>query len=382
MAKDKGKANGKKPDSAAKGGLDDALGVGVAAIALAAGAGVAASHRVRTLRNGGEPLPATAPVVPVRPAPPKPQPKGIKGKLIGFGDRFQPLGWILRIQERYSDLHGNNLAAAVTFQAFVSLFPLLLVAVAVIGFIAADESTDVAGAVIGELGLTGDARDAVVDAVDAAQDSKRAASVIGLLSLFWSGLGLVNALQYGYNQVWQVEERGLKDKAVGILWLAGAAVVFVAAAAITTLLRWLPGYFAPLGIAVALVVNFGLWVWTSKILPNTRIPWKAVLPGALFAAIGLEVLKVVGALLVPRMVANSSQLYGTLGVVFALLAWLFFFGRLIIYSAVVNVVLWEKDRGTVTVVTEVPVQPGADPGEQVSRMGRLEADKTDASKAG
>lgn len=376
----KGKTKG-KGGNAGKGGLDDALGVGVAAVALAAGAGLAAKHRVQTIRNGGEPPEGTAPVIPIRPGPEKKEPTGIKGKLIRLGDRFQPLGWILRIQERYSDLHGNNIAAAITFQAFVSLFPLLLVAVAVIGWLSGD-GTSIAGSVVKELGLTGDARNAVVDAVEAARESKKAASVLGLLSLFWSGLGLVNALQYGYNQVWQVEERGVRDKAVGIVWLAGAVVVFVAAAAVTTLLRWLPGYFAPLGIVVALIVNFGLWVWTSKILPNTRIPWKAVLPGALFAAIGLEILKVVGAVLVPRMVANSSQLYGTLGVVFALLAWLFFFGRLIIYSAVVNVVLWEKDAGTVTVVTEVPVQPGADSGEQVSRMGRLEADKTDRSKAG
>ena len=376
-------SRGKKKNNAntGKGGLDEALGVGVAAVALAAGAGVAAKHRVQTLRNGGEPPAGTAPVVQIRPTPEKPQPKGIKGKLIALGDRFQPLGWILRIQERYKDLHGNNIAAAITFQAFISLFPLLLVAVAVIGWLSGD-GTAIAGSVVKELGLTGDAEKAVVDAVAAARESKKAASVVGLASLFYSGLGLVNALQYGYNQVWQVEERGVKDKAVGVVWLAGAAVVFVAAGAITTLLRWLPGYFAFLGIVVALIVNFGLWVWTSKILPNTRVPWKAVLPGALFAAIGLEILKVVGALLVPRMVANSSQLYGTLGVVFALLAWLFFFGRLIIYSAVVNVVLWEKEEGTVTVVTEVPVQPGASSGEQVSRMGRLESDKTDKSKAG
>lgn len=376
-------AKGKKdkPANAGKGGLDDVLGVGVAAVALVAGAGAAAKHHVRTLKNNGAPLPTTAPVVPIRPAPAPAPPTGIKGKLTALGRRFPPLGWALKVQERYSDLHGNNLAAAVTFQAFVSLFPLLLVAVAVIGWIAGD-GTDVAGSVVRELGLSGDARSAVVDAVDAAKDSKRAASAIGLISLLWSGLGLVNALQYGYNQVWQVEERGLKDKAVGILWLAGAVVVFVGAAAITTLLRWLPGYVAPLGILVALAVNFGLWVWTSKILPNTRIPWRAVLPGALFAAIGLEILKAVGAFYVPKLVASSSQLYGTLGVVFALLAWLFFFGRLIIYSAVVNVVLWEKDAGTVTVVTEVPVQPGAESGEQVSRMGRLEADRTDPAKAG
>jgi membrane protein len=138
----------------------------------------------------------------------------------------------------------------------------------------------------------------------------------------------------------------------------------------------LPGYVAPLGIVVALGVNFLLWAWTSKVLPNTRIPWRAVLPGSLFAALGLEALKAIGAFYVPRMVESSSQLYGTLGVVFALLAWLFFFGRLIIYSAVLNVVLWERDSGTVRVVTEVPAQPGASTGERVSRMGRLEAEQT------
>jgi membrane protein len=379
MAKRGTAKKGRKHEAKGGGGLDDALGVGVAAVALVAGAGAAAKRQLRTRIDGHAPA-GTAPVVPIRPEAPKPPPSGITGKLHQLGGRFPPLKWALKVQERYGDLHGNNLAAAVTFQAFVSLFPLLLVIVAVIGWIAGD-GTNVAGRVISELGLNGDAANAVRDAVDAARESKKAASAVGLLSLFWSGLGLVNALQYGYNQVWQVEERGLKDKAVGLVWLGGAAVVFVAAAAVTTLLRWLPGYVAPLGIVVALFVNFVLWVWTSKVLPNTRIPWRAVLPGALFAAIGLEVLKAVGAFYVPKMVASSSQLYGTLGVVFALLAWLFFFGRLIIYSAVVNVVLWEKDAGTVRVVTEVPSQPGASVGEQVSRMGRLEADQTDKSKS-
>jgi membrane protein len=365
------KARGEK--AAGGGGLGDALGVIVAAVAMAAGGIAALTRQVRTKVDGHPPA-DTAPVVPIRPQPPK-RPGGIKGRLDALGAKFPPLKYVLQVQERYGDLHGNNIAAAVTFQAFVSLFPLLLVAVAVIGWIAGD-GTNVAGRVIGELGLNGDAASAVRAAVDAARESKKAASAIGLVSLLWSGLGLVNALQYGYNQVWQVEERGLKDKAVGMLWLGGAAVLFVGAAAITTLLRWLPGYFAPLGIVVALLVNFTLWAWTSKVLPNTRLPWRAVLAGSVFAAVGLEGLKAVGAFYVPRMVESSSQLYGTLGVVFALLAWLFFFGRLIIYSAVLNVILWERRAGTVRVVTEVPAQPGASTGEQVSRMGRLEADKT------
>ncbi len=144
-----GKAEAKgKGKGSTKGGLDEALGVGVAAVALVAGAGVAASRRVRTIKNG-QPPSDTAPVVPIRPADPPAPPTGIKGKLVTLGERFEPLGWALKIQERYGDLHGNNLAAAITFQAFVSLFPLLLVAVAIIGFVAGG-GTDIAGRVIRE----------------------------------------------------------------------------------------------------------------------------------------------------------------------------------------------------------------------------------------
>ncbi|MBW3615390.1 MAG: YihY/virulence factor BrkB family protein [Actinobacteria bacterium] len=376
MPKSKGKAASKKTkkkgDKAPRSGLDELLGVMVAAVAMvaAAGAAVGRSARLHLAPAAAASGSAPHPVVPVRPLPAHP-PKGIKAKLRALGDRWPVLGRVLDVQERYSDLNGNNMAAAVTFQAFVSLLPLLLVAVAVVGFVAG-QGVDVAGRVISELGLTGDAKDAVTDAVNAAKGSKRVAGPIGIISLLWSGLGLVNALQYAYNQVWQVEARGLKDKAVGMLWLGGAVVLFVGAAAVTTALQWLPAAVRPLAVVVGLAVNFAMWVWTAKILPNTDLPWRAVIPGSILAAVGFEVLKVVGAIYVPRAVASSSQLYGALGIVVAILAWLFFFGRLIVYSAVVNVVLWEKKVGTVKVVTDVPAQPGALAGEQVSRTGRLQ----------
>ena len=96
-------------------------------------------------------------------------------------------------------------------------------------------------------------------------------------------------------------------------------------------------------------------------LTNLDLPLKALLPGSVFGAIGLEALKWFGGIYVPKAVASSSALYGSLGVVFALLAWLFFFGRLVVYAAVLNVVRWEEDHGTVTVEIELPRVPGEVP---------------------
>jgi membrane protein len=123
-------------------------------------------------------------------------------------------------------------------------------------------------------------------------------------------------------------------------------------------LNFLPGAFAPIALLLTLAVDVALWLWSLRVLPNRSVDWKALMPGAIVGAVGLEVLKAAGALWVPRVVARSSALYGTLGVVFAVLAWLLFFGRLVVYAAVVNVVRWEEDHGTVTAEIQLPRIPG------------------------
>jgi membrane protein len=274
--------------------------------------------------------------------------------------RWAWLRTALRVQERFGEVHGSYLASAVTLTAFLSLFPLLLVAVAVLGFVAAGHA-DLPGRVIGNLGLSGDAAKLVTDSIHKAQQTRGAALGIGTAGLLWSGLGLVAALQVALNAVWQVPSRGLKDKLYGLAWLAGAGVIMAASFAITAAVNFLPGVLAPLALLVAFGVNLALWLWSMKVLQNRSVDWKSLLPGAVFGAVGLEVLKAVGAIYVPRAVASSSALYGTIGTVFAVLAWLVFFGRLVVYATVVNVVRWEEDHGTVTAEIELPRLPGQVP---------------------
>jgi membrane protein len=281
-------------------------------------------------------------------------------RLRALPSRWPWLRGLLAGKQRFDEVHGNELASAVTLAAFVSLFPLLLVTTAVLGFFSAG-GTDVAGDVVSELGLTGEAAETVRNAVSAAEDNRRVASVLGLAGLLYSGLGLVGALQYAYNSVWQVKGRGVIDKAYGLAWLVGAGLLFVGSFALTAALNFLPGWLAPVSLVVGLATNLGLFLWTAEVLCNRRVGWKALVPGALVGAVGLEVLKVVGSLYVPRVVASSSALYGAIGTVFAILAWLLFFGRLVVVTAVINVMRWERGHGTVTVEIELPDLPGKVP---------------------
>ena len=63
-----------------------------------------------------------------------------------------------------------------------------------------------------------------------------------------------------------------------------------------------------------------------------------------------------------------------------MLAWLLFFGRLVVYSSVLNVVMWESRHGTVTVDVEVPRVPGEVPVE-ATRAGETRPDAATAATA-
>lgn len=276
------------------------------------------------------------------------------------------------VQKRFGELHGGYLASGITLAGFLSLFPLILVATAALGFVAGDRP-DLTRQVLDALALPprGDAADAIRATIDRAQESRRAASVFGLVGLLWSGLGLVAALQHAYDSVWQVKGRGMVAKAFGLAWLVGSALLFAGSFALTAVIGWLPGWMAPLNLVAGFGVGVALFLWASKVLPNRDVGWRPLLPGAILGATGFEILKVLGGIYVPRAVASSSAVYGSIGVVFAIIAWLFFFGRLVVYSSTLNVVLWERAHGTEMVEVEVPLIPGRD-AEEGTRAGEAE----------
>lgn len=259
----------------------------------------------------------------------------------------------MRVTDRFGAIGGGPLSSSITLSSFVSLFPLLLVVIAIFGFVSSNDS-DFAVRFVRELGLRGRAADTVLDALETAEGSRTTASLIGLGGLLWSGLGLVGSLQTALNAAWQVKGRGLVDKLVALKWLVGAAVLFLTTAALGAVLRMVPGPIRPLTVLAGLALTTLLFLWTYTALGNEHVGWRAHLPGSILVAIGFEILKAVGASYVPQLIASSSALYGSLGVVFATLAWLLFYSRLIVYGAVLNVLRHEAIAGTVTAEIEVP----------------------------
>lgn len=259
----------------------------------------------------------------------------------------------LRVQTRFTEVQGPALANGIALQTFLSLFPIVVVAVSVVGFLAAGDP-DFASSVIDGLDLDGEVADTITTAIERAESSRRASSIIGFAGLAISALNLVTALQRASDAAWQTTGKGLRDKLRALALFGGVSAIFLASMALGALGSLLPVGTRPATWLVGFAVNTALFLWTFSVIGRLRVPWRERLPGAALCAVGFELLKVVGGIAVPRMVESSSSLYGPLGIVFALLAWLAILGRLIVYGTVLNVVRFEDRHGTVSVPIDVP----------------------------
>jgi uncharacterized BrkB/YihY/UPF0761 family membrane protein len=161
---------------------------------------------------------------------------------------------------RYREIRGATVAAALTLNAFSALFPALVCATAVVGFLARGHP-DVARRVTDSLGLHGTAAQLVEDAV------------------------------------------------------AGAAA------------------------------DAALFVWSARVFTTVVVPWRDRLPGAVAFAAGMSLLKPLATVALPRLIAASSGLYGSIGAVFATLAWLGLLARLVVFCAALNASLGEPGPG-------------------------------------
>jgi membrane protein len=272
-------------------------------------------------------------------------------------ERHRIIDVLFSVQGRYGELQGNVIAGSLTLTLFVSLFPLLLLAVAVLGFVSASSDTFVID-VIKRFGLTGQTARLVSDGIGRAEHQKAATTVVGIIGLAWTSIGVVNAIQRAVDRAWQQKTGGVRDRLVAAEWLVAAGIGLGLSFSLIGYLSAQPDFISWLGGVLGLVVQTTLAWWTFVFLGHTDVGWRPRLPGALLLGLGSHLLTVAGAYYIPRAVAHSSALFGSIGVVFAVVAWLLVFGRLFVYAGVLNVVLYERSAGTVRVEIEAPNIPG------------------------
>ncbi|NNN35252.1 YihY/virulence factor BrkB family protein [Streptomyces sp. S3(2020)] len=251
-----------------------------------------------------------------------------------------------RSYERLDRVKWARLAAAMTFISFIALFPLLTVAAAVAAATLSKSQQE-------------ELQDKIADQVPGISDQLNIESLvanagtIGLIAgavLLFTGIGWVGNMRECLRAVWELpdeEENPLlrKAKDTGVLFgLGGALLVTIAASTVgSAMVGWISdelgidreGWGAVLlrtaALLIAVLADFLLLLYVLTLLPGVQPTRRRLLVAALIGAVGFELLKL---LLSGYMQGVASKsMYGAFGVPIALLLWINFTSKLVLFCA-------------------------------------------------
>ncbi len=263
--------------------------------------------------------------------------------------RTRGLRFAAAVIKKVGDDQGGQLAALITYYGFVSLFPLLLVFVTVLGFVLQGDPAEqqkILNGTLGQFPLISDYLK--LHAIE----GSTAALVIGVVGSLLAGLGFTGATQMAFNRIWSVPFKHrpdfLRSRVRGLILLAVLGTISivstVAGGFVGTSDHSAPAIVA--GVGVALVANLALFMAAFKFLTAKDLDWRTLLPGVITASVLWEILHILGGYYIDHALKRTGPLYGFFAVVLGLLAWLYLGAQLTVISAEINVVkarqLWPR----------------------------------------
>ena len=279
---------------------------------------------------------------------------GLVNRIIAWADRMQrkhgALGLLYAVVKKYGDDEGGRQTALITYYGFLSIFPLLLLGVAVLSRVLADHP-DLRQRLI--TAIVPQALRSTVEHSLATLPTSTIPFVVGLVGLLLSGTGVVFSAYQTLNHVAAVRHRfraGFVSRYVRVfvvlaMLLAGALAV----GALTVVATALPGQPAVQRVAAVLgsvLVVFAVLLLGAKLLLARPAPVRALWPGAILGAAAVTVVLNAGAPLLARLVAKAGPVYGSFATVAGMFALLYLVGQALVYAAEVAAVrharLWPR----------------------------------------
>lgn len=230
------------------------------------------------------------------------------------------------------------LAAAVAYYAFVSIVPMVVLAIVVATMIGGVGFADSVVSILHRF-LTPTAETAIRDAL-AAGPTSAGATVLSVIALLWSALKVFRGLDRAFSMVYGTTAvkgpvSGFRDAIVALTSI-GFAVVLAAAVGVV-----LQGIAGPVGVVVGIAIVPGTlflaFLPLYYLFPDVEMPFREAVPGAVTAALGWWLLA--SAFGLYAGIAGSASVYGVLGGALLLSTWLYFGAIVVILGAIVNATL-------------------------------------------
>ena len=262
--------------------------------------------------------------------------------------RRRALGVPLAVVYKYVDDQGAYLAAILTYYAFIAIFPALLLATSVLGFVLQGRpelQEAVLSSALSQFPIIGDE----LGRPEGLRGSTTAV-VVGSLTALYGALGLGTAIQNAVNIAWAVPRNSrpnpflLRLRSLLLLVGAGVAVLAVTTvsvlgsstdvfgAAVDTTLRWL--------VRVATVLVMALMLTALlRLAGGRRREVRTALPGALAVAVMWQALQYLGTVYVQHVITGASTMNQTFALVLGLMGLIYLASAMGVLGIELNVVL-------------------------------------------
>jgi membrane protein len=250
---------------------------------------------------------------------------------VGLLKRSYPV----RLAQAYSGGQSSYYAATLAFKAFLSMFPLLLGMLAVVGLVLRNPQlqAQVQAAILGF--FPADAQPPLSHTLESVRQKSGILGLIAIVGMLWSGGNLFITLEFVLGRIVGSQPRAfLRQRAMAFMMTA----VFVAAIVLAVLVNAAAGLVRSIpfaGPAVGAVVWVAFMLAIYRWVPNRTFRLAEIWRGALLAGVLMEVLTLVWPLYV-RLSHGFNSYGATFALFFLLAAWLYFWSQFTLLGAVVN----------------------------------------------
>jgi YihY family inner membrane protein len=282
----------------------------------------------------------------------------LTNRLDEYQQRHRWAGFAFAVVVKFGEDSSGNLAVLLAYYAFLSIFPLLLALVTILGYVLAGHPQlehAVFSSAFGQFPIIG--QHGPMNGLS----GNPAGLVIGLVLAIWSGLAVAQTAQTAINAVYTVppiERPGFMPRvlrSMELVTVGGLGLI------VTTLVQGVVSgtgsYGLPIGVGgqvvgavISVAGNIALFVYLYRRLTVVELTTRAVLPGSVVAGIAWFVLQKVGTSLVNNKIQGAQGTYGTFAIVIGLLFWFYLLAQITLLCADINVVaserLWPRGLST------------------------------------
>jgi YihY family inner membrane protein len=267
-------------------------------------------------------------------------------------DRFQRrhpvLGFPLAVVYKYFDDQGPYLASALTYYAFIAIFPLMLLGSSILGLILRGEPNwqeAILDSALAQFPIIGDQ----LGRPEGLQGSFTGVAV-GAVAALYGTLGLGQALQNTQHVAWSVPRNSRPNpfyarvKTLGLLLTAGLSLMTVTVASTVVSTTDIFTEVLGNGIRVLLPLVTVLVVGTFLTLlfrfaAAGDHSFRRAAPGGYALAVMWQVLQLVGAAYVDNVLVDTTAMTKTFGLVLGLIGFLWIGAVMAVLAMEINVVL-------------------------------------------